>query len=104
MAPRKTPSAGGKPDKVFRDALMLEVKRLGTDDAGKSSTNINIIAAKAVKKAKEGSEAAIQLIRDTLDGKPAQSLAIGQAADLEKIEILVRPAISRDEWLKTHGG
>lgn len=104
MAARKTPSAGGKPDKVFRDALMLEVRRIATDDAGKKQQNINIIAAKAVKKAREGSEAAIQLIRDTLDGKPSQSIAVGQDPDLKPLEILVRPALSRDEWLKTHGG
>ena len=57
-----------------------------------------------MKKAREGSEAAIQLIRDTLDGKPSQSIAVGQDPDLKPLEILVRPALSRDEWLKTHGG
>lgn len=81
MAARKTPSAGGKPDKLFRDALMLEVKRLGKDEDGKSSTNINLIAAKVVKKAKDGSEAAFQLIRDTLDGRPAQQVALTGAND-----------------------
>ena len=82
MAARIRPSAGGKPDKLFRDALMLEVRRSAKGDDGKSAQNINLIAAKVVKKAKDGSEAAIQLVRDSLDGRPAQALSIGQDADL----------------------
>lgn len=103
MAARKTPSAGGKPDKIFRDALMLAVKREIVGSDGKKTSKINAIAAKVVDKAVEGHDAAYQLVRDTLDGKPVQSIGLGQANDLEPIQAAVRPAISRAEWLKLHG-
>ncbi len=45
MAARTNPSKGGKPDKLFRDALMLEVRRMAKDDEGKSIQNINAIAS-----------------------------------------------------------
>ena len=48
--------------------------------------------------------AAINSLLDRGHGKPSQSVAIGQDPSLKPVEILVRPALSRDEWLKTHGG
>ena len=76
MAARINPSRGGKPDKLFRDALMIAVNRSVEDSDGKSVRAINAIASKVVKKAAEGSHDAAQLIRDTLDGRPATAVAI----------------------------
>lgn len=68
---RKTPSAGGKPDKLWRDALMVAIKRAGDDDP---RPYIARIAVKCVEKALEGDMQAIKEIGDRLDGKAAQSL------------------------------
>lgn len=104
MPARKTPSAGGKPDKLFRDALMLAVKREHQEAAGKKTSKINAIVSKLVDRAIDGNEQAAMMIRDSIDGKPAQSIGLGQAPDLEPIETAVRPTMTRDQWLALHGG
>lgn len=104
MAARVTPSKGGKPDKLFRDAIMVEVKRLVATSDGKRISNINMIAAKVVERANAGDLMAAQMVRDSIDGKPAQSLAIGQDPGLEPLQTIVRPALDREAWLKLHGG
>lgn len=103
MAARTNPSKGNKPDKLFRDALMLAIRREHKTPDGIKTSKISAIAAKLVEKAIDGSEAAITLIRDSVDGKPAQSIGLGQAADLEPIETTARPPMTRKEWLATHG-
>lgn len=75
MAARINASRGGKPDKLFRDALMLEVSR-AHKDGEKTLKKINAIAAKLVDRAIGGNEQAAIMIRDSLDGKPAQALAL----------------------------
>ena len=84
---RKTPSAGSKPDKLFRDALMLAIKREHETSDGKTTSKINAIACKLVERAIEGNEQAAVMIRDSLDGKPSQSIGFGQADDLGPITI-----------------
>lgn len=103
MAPRTTPAKGNKPDKMFRDALMLVLNREDIDD-GKKVKKINRLAAMLVTKGLEGDTQAIKEIRDTVDGKPAQSIGLGQAPDLAPLESIVRPILTREEWLKTHNG
>lgn len=103
MAIRKTPSKGGKPDKLIRDALMIAVRRECTDD-GKKTTYLNRIAAKVVSQAANGDAQAYKELFDRLEGKPAQSIGLGQAPDLEPIETAVRPTMTRDQWLALHGG
>ena len=71
---RKTPSAGGKPDKLIRDALMIELKREATDDDGKRTINLNIVARKLVSAGKNGDIQAIKEIADRVDGRPAQAV------------------------------
>jgi hypothetical protein len=71
MAARNTPAGGAKPDKLWRDALTLAIKRAGDDDP---RPYIARIAAKCVEKALEGDMQAIKEIGDRLDGKPAQSI------------------------------
>ena len=74
MAARKTPSGGGKPDKLWRDALQRAVKREIDDADGKPTKALEVMADKTVKKAVEGDMAAIKEIGDRLDGRPAQQI------------------------------
>jgi len=102
MAARKTPSGGGKPDKLIREALMVAVKRQCEDDSGKKTTYLNRIAAKVVSMAANGDAQAYKELFDRIEGKPAQSIGLGQAEDLKPLEAVVRPVLSRDEWLALH--
>lgn len=104
MAPRTTPAKGNKPDKIFRDALMLVLNREDLED-GKKVRKIDRLASMLVKNGLGGDTGAIKEIRDTVDGKPAQSVGLGQAPDLEPMEtnVAVRPPLTRDAWLKLHG-
>ncbi len=79
MAARITPSKGGKPDKLMRDALMLALKREHVDERGKKTSKINAIAAKVVELAIMGSSPHASLIRDTVDGKPMQTIEAGDS-------------------------
>ena len=74
MAARKTPSKGGKPDKLMRDALMIALNREAVDADGQKTKKLNIIAAKLVELAIEGDIQAIKEISDRVDGKPAQAI------------------------------
>jgi len=49
MAARKTPSAGAKPDKLLRDALLLELAADAVSDDGKKINKFRRIAANLVK-------------------------------------------------------
>jgi hypothetical protein len=104
MPARTTPSKGGKPDKLFRDALMLAVKREFELSDGTKTSKINVIASKLVDRAIDGNEQAAMMIRDSIDGKPAQSVAIGQDPDLGPLqtEVAIRPTLTREEWLQLH--
>lgn len=102
MPVRKTPSKGGKPDKLFRDALMIAIRREHKTADGQKTSKISAIASKLVEKAIEGSEAAVTLIRDSVDGKPAQSIGLGQAEDLAPLETTQRPTMTREQWLTLH--
>lgn len=74
MAARTTPSKGGKPDKLMRDALMLALNREATDTDGQKTKKLNIIAAKLVELAVNGDMQAIKEVSDRVDGKPAQAI------------------------------
>lgn len=81
MATRNTPSKGGKPDKLMRDALMLAINREAKDADGKKTKKLNIIAAKLVELAVGGDIQAIKEIADRVDGKPAQAIVGGGEDD-----------------------
>lgn len=81
MAARKTPSLGNKPDKIFRDALLLVLNREDLID-GKKLKKINRLASTLVANGIDGDTQAIKEIRDTVDGRPAQALAIGGSEEL----------------------
>lgn len=59
-----------------------------------------------VTKGVDGDIAAIREIGDRLEGKPAQSVALGQDPALQPIgvEHSLRPMLTRDQWLKIHNG
>jgi hypothetical protein len=75
MAERTTPSKGGKPDKLIRDALMLALKREHLAD-GVVTSKINAIAAKLVDIAINGNVQAAALIADRVDGKAMQAVEV----------------------------
>ncbi len=85
---RKTPSAGSKPDKLMRDALMVALKREAKDANGKPTRKLNLVAEALVEKAIAGDVQAIKEIGDRVDGRPAQAvehsgaLAVNPLADL----------------------
>ena len=74
MAARKNPSRGGKPDKLWRDALQRAVKREINDADGKPTKALELMADQTVRKAIGGDMAAIKEIGDRLDGRPAQQI------------------------------
>ena len=73
MAARKTPAAGSKPDKLWRDALLRAVKRRAKGKG--ASQRLELIADKCVEGALDGDMQAIKEIGDRLDGKPTQAIA-----------------------------
>lgn len=75
MAARANPSQGGKPDKIIRQAIILELNRMMEDDDGNKIKKIQRIATKLVDAACEGKIDAIKEIGDRVDGKPAPQIA-----------------------------
>lgn len=73
---RKTPSKGGKPDKLMRDALIIALKRHA--EKGKPTRYLQIVADKLVNKAIEGDGdvIAIKEIFDRVDGRVPTSVAL----------------------------
>lgn len=75
MAARKTPSKGGKPDKIMRAALILELQQEAADADGKITKKLRLVARKLVDRAYfDGDVAAIREINDRVDGKVPQAL------------------------------
>ena len=72
-APKK--AVGPKSDKMWRDALMVAVKRL-TDD-GTKTKKLYLLADALINKALAGDVSAMREIGDRLDGKPAQAVELG---------------------------
>lgn len=73
-------SKGSKPDKIIRDALILELNRM-TDDDGKKIKKVSRIVAKLVDAAMDGKIDAIKEIFDRVEGRPAQSVSLAGDAD-----------------------
>jgi len=93
---------GPKSDKILRDALMVAVNREDVVD-GKRVKRVLRIADNLAKLAAAGDLPAIREVWDRIEGKPSQSIGLGQAEDLAPLETAARPTVSRDEWLKLHG-
>lgn len=75
MAARKDGKQGHKADKLFRDALMVAVKRDGITEDGKPTKKLALIAEAVVEKAITGDVPAVKEIADRLDGKVVQAVA-----------------------------
>jgi hypothetical protein len=73
MAARKTPSRGGKPDKLWTDALRIAVMESAGDG---DRRKLRAMADKIVELALDGDIQAIKEIGDRLEGKPAQRTEI----------------------------
>ena len=99
-APKK--AVGAKSDKILRDALMIAVNREDMQD-GKKVKRLHQIADRVSKMAAAGDLQAIKEVWDRIEGKPSQSIGLGQASDLEPLETTTRPPLTREEWLKHHG-
>lgn len=69
MASRKTPSGGGKPDKLMRDALLLELNQEVKQAGGKITKRLRVVARKLVDRAEQGDVPAIKEIFDRVDGR-----------------------------------
>lgn len=78
-------AVGPKSDKLWRDALMRAVRRQA--DGTKGPQYLDRIADRVVLKAADGDIQAAKEIGDRLDGKPAQSLSIGQDESLGPITV-----------------
>lgn len=89
----------------MRDALMVALNRAAKDADGKPTKRLYIIAEKLASKAESGDNDALGAIReifDRIDGKPAQSIGLGQADDLKPLETTQRPTLTREQWLLLH--
>lgn len=74
-------SKGSKPDKIIRDALILELNRETEDDDRQKIKKVNRIVAKLVGAACEGKIDAIKEIFDRVEGKAPQSVSLGADED-----------------------
>lgn len=92
---------GSKPDKILRDALLLELNREDLED-GKKVKKVQRLVRKIVALGLDGKIDAIKEIFDRVEGKASQSIGIGQADDLAPIQADIRPALSREAWLALH--
>lgn len=77
MAARKTPSRGGKPDKLMRDALSLELhqeQEAESDGVKQKVKRLRLVARALVENAIAGDTASIKEINERMDGKVPQAL------------------------------
>jgi hypothetical protein len=85
MATRITPSRGNKPDKLMRDALMLELKAEKAAADGTPTQRIRLVMRKLIDLAEEGDIHAIGIICDRVDGKAMQPIAGDKDHPLEHV-------------------
>lgn len=92
MAARINPSQGGKPDKLMRTALLLELKQTAEDDAGNKSTKLRLVARKLIARAlDQGDVTAIKEINDRVDGRAPQAIT-GESGGALVVEIIKKAA------------
>lgn len=77
------PAGSQNKDKPFRDALRMELA-----EAGENHKALRLIAKTLIATATGGDVQAAREIRDTLDGKPAQSVEMSGALTLTHEEAL----------------
>lgn len=69
------PSRGSKPDKIIRDALIIELNRMTNDD-GLKIKKVSRIVHKLVECGMSGKIDAIREIFDRVEGKAAQGIQL----------------------------
>ena len=84
MAARLDGKQGYKADKLFRDALMVAVKRATAK--GSPTKRLAALADALVEKGVGGDVPAIKEIADRLDGRPAQAVDVDVAVSITAIE------------------
>lgn len=104
MAARKNPSEGKKPDKLWYHAIMRAVNRPHGQTLPKTAPKLEYLADQLVNKAMDMDVSALKEIGDRLDGKPSQSIGLGQAEDLKPLEAAERPKLTREQWMALHNG
>ena len=79
---------GSKPDKIIRDALLLELNREDLED-GKKVKKLQRIVRKIVACAAEGKMDAVNIIFDRVEGKPTQDIAVEHSGELTLRSVIV---------------
>lgn len=74
MATRLNPSKGSRPDKLMRDALILELSEKINEGRDKGSKKLRLVARALIDKGLTGDVQAIKEINDRVDGKAPQAL------------------------------
>lgn len=74
MARSRGDSKGSKPDKIIRDALILELNRMTDGDDGQKIKKVNRLVHKLVESGMAGKIDAIKEIFDRTEGRPTQQL------------------------------
>ncbi len=85
MAARNTPSKGGKPDKLMRDAIIIALKRAADEGKG---TKLTKVAEKLVDNALAGDMQAIKEVNDRVDGRAPQSVDMNHGMSGELSDLL----------------
>lgn len=80
------PSKGSKPDKILRDALILELNRMTNAEDGQKVKKVNRVVHKLVEAAMDGKVDAIKEVFDRVEGKATQVLAGDPDAPLFSID------------------
>jgi hypothetical protein len=104
MAARKTASKGGKPDKVMRDALLLELNQEAKQAGGKVTKRLRLVARKLVDRAEQGDVPAIKEIFDRVDGRvpQAQHLSGPEDAPINVFHRLLQEIDGQSRGLPDH--
>jgi hypothetical protein len=104
VAPRKSPSKGGKPDKLMRDALLLELNQEAKLAGGKVTKRLRLVARKLVERAEQGDVPAIKEIFDRVDGRvpQAQHLSGPEDAPINIIQRLLKEIDGQSRGLPDH--
>lgn len=89
MAATNTAPKGSKPDKIIRDALILELNRMTDAENGEKVKKVNRIVAKLVSAGMEGKVDAIREIFDRVEGKAKQELDVHHEGELTLKSALV---------------
>ena len=79
------PKGSPNKDKLFRDALRMQLAASGTDFQA-----LRDIADGLISRAKTGDVAAIKEVADRLDGKPAQAMQMSGGVAIAWEDILAR--------------